>query len=177
MDIIVKAGEESTIHTGGLIGYAKKAQIDNAQIGGTKEDGTAIKGINIENNTPKGLIGGICAVASDESASASSTDAEIKITNSNISNSEMTGKNHIGGGIGFSTIAEVEGLTVNKTNLTTEGDGIVGGIAGVITNTTSELAGTSQRSSKITIKTSKLTDVVKAGLNYVSELLGLGIAE
>ena len=177
LDIIVKAGEESTIHTGGLIGYAKKAQIDNAQIGGTKEDGTAIKGINIENNTPKGLIGGICAVASDESASASSTDAEIKITNSNISNSEMTGKNHIGGGIGFSTIAEVEGLTVNKTNLTTEGDGIVGGIAGVITNTTSELAGTSQRSSKITIKTSKLTDVVKAGLNYVSELLGLGIAE
>ncbi len=177
LDIIVKAGEESTIHTGGLIGYAKKAQIDNAQIGGTKEDGTAIKGINIENNTPKGLIGGICAVASDESASASSTDAEIKITNSNISNSEMTGKNHIGGGIGFSTIAEVEGLTVNKTNLTTEGDGIVGGIAGVITNTTSELAGTSQRTSKITIKTSKLTDVVKAGLNYVSELLGLGIAE
>ena len=177
LDIIVKAGEESTIHTGGLIGYAKKAQIDNAQIGGTKEDGTAIKGINIENNTPKGLIGGICAVASDESASSSSTDAEIKITNSNISNSEMTGKNHIGGGIGFSTIAEVEGLTVNKTNLTTEGDGIVGGIAGVITNTTSELAGTSQRSSKITIKTSKLTDVVKAGLNYVSELLGLGIAE
>lgn len=133
LDIIVKAGEESTIHTGGLIGYAKKAQIDNAQIGGKTENGTAIKGINIENNTPSGMTGGIIAVTLDGAGTSATTTPSITISNSNISNSTLDGNSHIGGITGFATIAKTVDTDLDNVNIESNGAyGMTGGLYGLI---------------------------------------------
>ena len=133
LDIIVKAGEESTIQAGGLIGYAKKAQIDNAQIGGKTENGTAIKGINIENNTPSGMTGGIIAVTLDGAGTSATTTPSITISNSNISNSTLDGNSHIGGITGFATIAKTVDTDLDNVNIESNGAyGMTGGLYGLI---------------------------------------------
>lgn len=133
LDIIVKAGEEDTIQAGGLIGYAMKAQIDNAQIGGTNENGVAIKGINIENNTPNGMTGGIIAVTLDGSGTSATTTPSITISNSNISNSTLDGNSHIGGITGFATIAKTVDTDLDNVNIESNGtNGMTGGLYGLI---------------------------------------------
>ena len=133
LDIIVKAGEESTIQAGGLIGYAKKVQIDNAQIGGKTENGTAIKGINIENNTPSGMTGGIIAVTLDGAGTSATTTPSITISNSNISNSTLNGNSHIGGITGFATIAKTVDTDLDNVNIESNGAyGMTGGLYGLI---------------------------------------------
>ena len=155
-------------HVGGNIGVARTGKVTSS----------TIDNVNIESTGTEGIVSGICAVATNGGAVASSTDSEIIIKDSNVLNSTLTGLNHVGGCIGFTTIAEISGTNVNNTNITTTGEeGARGGFAGAIANTNSELNKGTARTSKITITNSKLIDVIQTGLSYIDEFIGIGVLE
>lgn len=150
LTITANSGQDSTVQTGGYIGYTEGLNINNV----------SANGITINNNTTQGNAGGILSINQSK---------ETTITNiSKYSNINITCNSNAGGMIGYSNPSvTISGIAANNLEITTA-SGNAGGLVGIVTSS-AEFTG-------VTInKSENGTNIITGGTQNTGILLGYGI--